>query len=203
MHLSPRRWVATLNVEVISQASSLRGRHNLFILHYASHTIAAAPSNMLIITSRIGQKKFRGPQMSMTYLRDRLILLAADTEGLNILIMLDCCCAAIARWSKLIGSKRVELMAATSPAGISNLKQDHPDLTFTQHWSAAFKHYPELGHPFNCENLRSFINAQCDLEQFSALYILLEEMRTPITFRPPATNTVMCCCPNCHNRPSH
>jgi len=184
--------VAAVNWEIISQADSIQGKRKLFILHYAGHAIASAPSNILIITSRISKGEFLGPQMSMTYIRDGLKLLAGDTEGLDVLVVLDCCCAAIAGRGKLIGGKRMELMAATSPAGLSNSREDYPGLTFTQHWCAAFEHYLKLERPFNCEDIRNFINALHDLEQFPATYVLREGWGAPITFRaPPAATTTM------------
>jgi hypothetical protein len=45
--------VSTVNQEIISRASTLQGNRRLFILHYAGHGIASAPSNTLVITSRI------------------------------------------------------------------------------------------------------------------------------------------------------
>ncbi len=133
--LADEEKVATLNLEIITQ-NSLKGSCRLFILHYAGHAIVAAPSNILVITFRI---KFKGPQMSMIYIRDRLMHLAEDSDGLDILLMLNCCCAAIAERGKLIGGKRMELMAATPVTGLRNSREDHPKLTFTQCWCIAFE----------------------------------------------------------------
>jgi len=182
--------VVTLNLEVITQASSLKGRRKLFILHYAGHGIAAAASNTLVITSRIAKGEFKGPQMSMTYIRDGLMHLAADSDGLDILIVLDCCCAAIAGRGRLFGGKRVELMAATSPGGLSNSREDHPELTFTQRWCTSFENFLELGIPFDCDDLKKSINVAHGLEQFPASYVLREGGGIPIKFRAlPAART--------------
>lgn len=184
--------IADLNQEIIAQAQLLIGRRKLFIFHYAGHAVSATSSNSLIITARIGKKDFKGPQMSMSYFRDGLMHLADDTDGLDILIVLDCCCAAVAGRGKLGGGKRMEVMAATSPAGISNSREDFPGLTFTQRWCAAFEEFRLLDHPFNCEDLRNSINAAHDLEQFPATYVLREGWGAPITFRAtPTTSTTM------------
>jgi hypothetical protein len=106
--------------------------------------------------------------------------------------VLDCCCAAIAGRGKLGKGRRVELVAATSAAGLSNSREDHPELTFTQRWCSAFQHCMKLGRPSNCEDLRNYVNQQADLEQFSAMYILREGWGAPITFRAlPAATTPM------------
>ena len=182
--------VTAFNLDVITQANSLAGRRKLFIFHYAGHAIASAPSNALVLTSRIAADEFNGPQMSMTYIKDGLMYLAADTEGLDILIVLDCCCAAIAGRGSLTGGKRVELMAATSAGGLSNSREDHPELTFTQRWCTAFEKFLDLEHPFDCDDLKKAINIAPGLEQFPATYILREGGGIPIKFRAlPAAST--------------
>src|SRR5260370_1331176 len=110
-------------------------------IHWKSDRNEGDASNTLVIASRIAKGEFKGPQMSMTYIRDGLMHLAADSDGLDILIVLDCCCAAIAGRGRLFGGKRVELMAATSPGGLSNSREDHPELTFTQRWCTSFENF--------------------------------------------------------------
>ena len=170
--------VTTLHQEMIALAKSIQGRRRLFILHYAGHAISAAPSNELVIIPKVDS-----PRMSMTYLRDGLKHLAEDTDGLDVLIVLDCCCAAIAGRGTVIGGSRVELMAATSPNGISNSREDRPGRTFTEHWCEAFKAHLAVGKPFNCDDIRKTINSDHDLEQFPATYIVREGWGLPITFR--------------------
>ena len=63
----------------------------------AMTSLAAAPSNELLIIPRV-----EGLRLSMTYLRDGLKHLAEDTDGLVVLIVLDCCCAAVKFWKVLI-----------------------------------------------------------------------------------------------------
>ena len=170
--------VTTLHQEMIAQAKSIQGRRRLFILHYAGHAISAAPSNELVITPRVD-----GLRMSMTYLRDGLKHLAEDTEGLDVLILLDCCCAAIAGRGNVVGGSRVELMAATSPNGISNLREDIPGRTFTEHWCEAFEKLLAVRKPFNCDDIRNTINSYHDLEQYPAIFIVWEGWGLPVTFR--------------------
>ena len=90
----------------------------------------------------------------------------------------------------MVGGKRVELMAATSAGGLSNLREDHPELTFTQRWCTAFERFMDRGLPFNCDDLKKSINGAQGLEQFPASYVLREGGGIPIKFRAlPAAST--------------
>jgi hypothetical protein len=51
-----------------------------------------------------------------------------NSSGLDVLFIMDCCCAAIDRRGGTLGG-RVEFMAATAPSGISNVRVD--GITFT------------------------------------------------------------------------
>jgi hypothetical protein len=61
---------------------------------------------------------------------------AVKSSGLDVLFIMDCCCAAIDRRGGTLGG-RVEFMAAsTAPSGISNARVD--GITFTQDLCEAF-----------------------------------------------------------------
>ena len=81
--------------------------------------------------------------------------------------MMDSCCAIEGRGEKAKGM-RVELVAATAPKGISNLRWDGQ--TFTQHWCEAFTRLLKIGKPFTlCDNVIKRITApDPELEQFPA-----------------------------------
>lgn len=175
--------------EVVEQASTMPGKRKLFILHYAGHAIAASKSNSLIITARIGQEESEGPQLDMSLIRDSLQVVVKSSPGLDILLLLDCCCAAVAgRGSDTIG-QRMELMAATSSSGLSNSRQDQGK-TFTQYWCEAFDQFFEVGLPFDCTDIEKVINANFNLEQFPATFVLREGWGVPIKFIAVPHSTV-------------
>ena len=108
--------------------------------------------------------------------------MASNSSGLDILLVIDSCCAATAgRGGKAKGA-RVELMAATARKGVSNSRKD--GWTFTQHWCKAFTRRLEMRKPFTCDNIVEDINPDSELEQFPSTFVLREGWDLPITFRP-------------------
>lgn len=164
--------------DIVPKSSSRR----LFILHYAGHAIAGSTTDTLMVTPRIDQNLGGGPQLNITYVKDVLKEMAAKGKGLDVLLVLDSCHAAISgRGPKATKGARVELMAATAPGGISNSRKD--GRTFTEYWCSAFSKLLEGGAPFTCEDLCRDINSVGQLEQFPAIYVLREGWDVPITFR--------------------
>jgi hypothetical protein len=153
----------------------------LFILHYAGHTIAGSTTDTLMATPRIDQELGAGPQLDITYIKNGLKEMAGNEEGLDVLLVLDSCHAAISGRGKSTRAAKVELMVATAPGGVSNSREDGQ--TFTQHWCSAFSKLLKVGAPFTCEDLHGDINSDAQLEQFPATYILREGWDVPITFR--------------------
>jgi hypothetical protein len=178
--------VIDLIVIIHNQVRLMQSKRRLFILHYAGHGTA---NEKLLITPRIGvtidkddpNSNAKGPNLNMSLIKDSLQTLAANSSGLDILILLDCCCASTAgRGMDTIIGERLELMAATSRGGISNLRRDGK--TFTQNWCEAFETFLDLRKPFNCNDLLKFINKDAELEQFPAAFVLQEGWGVPITF---------------------
>jgi hypothetical protein len=101
-------------IDMFAEGQKMAGKRRLFIVHYAGHTVTA--SNGLILTSRISEEIDDGDrtQFNMTYVRDSLRQLALNFCGLDVLILLDCCCVAVAGRGQGIKGERVELMAAAS-----------------------------------------------------------------------------------------
>lgn len=139
----------------------MNGKRQLFILYYAGHAAAPGRFNNLDITSKISLDKINGSQLNMSLIKDSLKELALTSKGSNVLILLDCCCAAVARRGT-ISRERVELMAATASGGISNSRQDGKN--FTQHWCQAFEELPTVGQPFDCDDIKTTINSIYNLE---------------------------------------
>jgi hypothetical protein len=116
----------------------------------------------------------------MSIIKDQLKDAASNCPGLDILLVMDSCCAAIAgRGGKAKGS-RVELVAATARKGISNSRKDGQ--TFTQHWCEAFTKLLEIGKPFTCDDIIKDIIPDSELEQFPSAFVLREGCDLPITF---------------------
>lgn len=175
-----RRQLFPLGCEVIKQAESQSGSRKLFILHYAGHAIAGSKLGSLIIVPKLGQELKKGPEIDMSIIKDQLKDAASDCPGLDILLVMDSCCAAIAgRGGKATGS-RVELVAATARKGISNSRKDGQ--TFTQHWCEAFTKLLEIGKPFTCDDIIKDIIPDSELEQFPSTFVLREGCDLPITF---------------------
>ena len=181
LSLSDDDRVFGLGAEVVNRASSQSGSRKLFILHYAGHAIAGSTPNSLIITPKIGQELGRGPEIEMSLIKDELKVTSLKASGLDVLLMMDSCCAAIAgRGGKAKGA-RVELMAATACKGVSNLRRD--GRTFTQHWCEAFTKLLGVRNPFTCDDIIKDITPDSELEQFPSTFILCEGWDLPITFR--------------------
>jgi hypothetical protein len=175
--------------EILEQAESMTGRRKLFILHYAGHAIAAGTSNSLIITSTIDGDDDKTSNLNMTLIKDALKDLASTSVGLDVLLVLDCCCAAVAGRGRVTSGERVELMAATSGGGISNSRKDGK--TFTQHWCLAFDKFLERGQPFCCNDIETTINSNFTLEQYPATFVLREGWGVPVTFRALPSSTTL------------
>jgi len=174
--------VFCLGGEVIKQAESQSGSRKLFILHYAGHAIAGSTLDSLIIVPQLGQKLGSGPQIDMSVIKDELKVTASGCSGLDILLVMDSCCAAIAgRGGKARGS-RVELVAATARKGISNSRKD--GRTFTQHWCEAFTKLLEIGKPFTCDDIINDIIPDSELEQSPSTFVQREGWDLPVTFCP-------------------
>jgi hypothetical protein len=163
----------------IDQVGKMEGKRKLFIFHYAGHAITGNATELLI-TPKISEEEI-GRHLNMTLIRDSLKELAATSDGLDVLFLLDCCCSAIAGRGNVSLGQRVELMAATSPKGLSNSRQDGQ--TFTERWCQVFDDFLALSQPFDCNQIRDAINTSRDLEQFPAIFVLREGWGVPITFR--------------------
>lgn len=135
----------------VTQAASQSRCHELFILHYAGHGIAGSTPDSLIIVPRIGQDLGSGPEINISPIKDGLKDIASKSSGLDVLLVMDSCCAAIAGRGGKAKGMRVELMAATTRKGISNSRVDGQ--TFTQHWCEAFTKLLGIRKPFTCDDI--------------------------------------------------
>ena len=82
----------------IAGAVSQSGRRKLLVLHYAGHFIAGSTPESLIITPKIGQELGGGPEIDMSLIKNILKDLASKSLGLDVLLVIDSCCAGIAGW---------------------------------------------------------------------------------------------------------
>jgi hypothetical protein len=148
-------------------------------LHYAGHAITSSTPDSLIITPKISQELGSGPEMNMSCIKDELKDMGSKSLGLDVLLMMDSCCAAIPGWGRKAKGVRVELMAATACKCISNSRED--GRTFTQHWCEAFTKLLEIGKPFTCDNIIKDITPDSE-QQFPSTFVLCEGWDLPITF---------------------
>ena len=121
------------------------------------------------------------PYVNMSFIKEGLKTLCSRSPGLDILMVMDCCCASVAGRGDPATGARVELMAATSPKGISNSRID--GTTFTQHWCSSFNELLKSGTAFTCHEIMNKINSHQELEQFPRSFVLHEGWEVPITFR--------------------
>ena len=80
----------------IAGAVSQSGRRRLLIPHYAGHAIAGSTPDSPIITPKIGQEPGGGPEIDMSFIKNTLKELASKSLGLDVLLVIDSCCAGIA-----------------------------------------------------------------------------------------------------------
>jgi hypothetical protein len=78
----------------------------------------------------------------------------------------------------------VELMAATSPGGISNAKVDGDRCK-------AFDKLSAGGDPFTCYDIINKVNSGLKIEQYGRLFVLQEGWDLPITFRSPKDQSTL------------
>jgi len=191
----------TGTVEILNDASTLdlvmkyremsgllTGHRRLFILHYAGHAVPGSTTRDLTLVPKIGQEKDEGPTFDFSLVKAMLKGDAAVNSGLDVLFVMDCCCAAIGGRGGTVGA-RVELMAATSPGGISNARVDGD--TFTQDWCKAFDKLSAGGDPFTCYDIINEVNSGLKIEQYGRLFVLQEGWDLPITFRSPKGQTTL------------
>jgi len=174
--------------EIINRAKSMTALRKLFVLHYAGHGAPSNNASHLIITSTICNEPLAtAPHLNMSYIKESLRELASTTSGLDILLILDCCCAATAgRGATQIVGERLELMAATSSRGLSNSRLD--GITFTQSWCVAFETLFNRGKSFTCDDIHLCITKEQELEQFPGLFVLREGWKVPISFHSSANS---------------
>jgi hypothetical protein len=107
----------------------------------------------------------------MSTIKDHLKEEVSRSLGLDVLLVIDSCCAAIVGRGGKAGA-RVELMAATASKGIRNSRKDGQ--TITQHWCEAFERRLEVGEPFTCDDIVKDITPDPKLEQFPSTFVLRE-----------------------------
>ena len=117
-----------LGPNVVDKAASLSGSRKLFILHYAGHAIAGSTPDSLIIVPKIGQELGRKREINMSFIKEELKVTSSRSSGLDVPLVMDSCCAAIAGRGGKVRGARMELMAATSRKGLSNSRKDGRDL---------------------------------------------------------------------------
>jgi hypothetical protein len=178
--LSDDERVCKVGGEVVAGAELQSRSCRLFILHYAGHAIAGCTPDSLIIVPSIGQDLGNGPQIDMSLIKEELKTMSLQSSGLDVLLMINSSCAAIAGQGKKAKGVRVELMATTACKGISNSREDGQ--TFTQHWCEAFTKLLEIGEPFTCNDIIKVITPNPELEQFPSMFVLHEGWDLPITF---------------------
>lgn len=191
--LSDNEKVITITMKLNDLVEAMTGARQLLIFHYAGHGTGHKDHDNLIATSKISQGELgelvKVSHLNMTLVRDTLRDLASTSIGLDALMLLDCCSASIAGRGKIITGERVELMAATSAGGISNSRKDGE--TFTIHWCRSFDKLFNDGKPFGCDDIVASINANKELEQHPATFVLREGWGVPITFRAPILSTTL------------
>jgi hypothetical protein len=69
--------------------------------------------------------------------------------------------------------------------------QEDKGKTFTQYWCAAFDKFLGEGRPFNCSDIKTYINSDPKLEQFPATFVLRNGCGVPIKFMAPSYSTAL------------
>ncbi|KAI9135841.1 hypothetical protein BKA69DRAFT_371291 [Paraphysoderma sedebokerense] len=169
---------------------SLCGKRKLFILHYAGHATEGCTSANLVLTPKAGQARDIGPEIEFSTIKDALKYKAK--HGLDVLFIMDCCCASIEGRDWVITGGRVEFVAATAGNGIRNSRQD--ETTLTQQWCYAFDKLKATGKPFTCDKVTQSITNDTNLQQFSRLFILREGWDMPITFNAQESTSIVPSC---------
>ena len=186
--------IFNLPIEVMNHTEQLdREKRSLFIFHYAGHATAKSTSNDLILTeinphTQLGDELDEKYTTDFSLIKKCLILASSKNPKMDVLMLMDCCCAAVAGRGGVRPSGRVEFVAATTPTGIANTRVDGQ--TFTQAWCTAFQTLFEQGHEFTTNDIIQGVNADRELAQFPLLYVNREGAGIPITFIPAnATST--------------
>ncbi|KAN0087254.1 hypothetical protein V8E54_000942, partial [Elaphomyces granulatus] len=134
-------------------------------------------SSQLELTPKIDQKE---ETLDFSSVKNIITKVALKTPGLDVLFIMDCCCSAIGGRDGTLGG-RVEFMAATALAGISNSREDGD--TFTQDLCKSFEKF-STKKQFTCFDLMDEINAGPEREQYRRVFVLQGGWNLSITFRP-------------------
>ncbi|KAN0075111.1 hypothetical protein V8E54_007722 [Elaphomyces granulatus] len=150
----------------------LSDQRRLLNFHYVGHAVRGSTSNRLELTPKIGDDE---GTLDFSAVKDMITKNALRTAGLDVLYIMDCCCAAAGARGGSLGG-RIEFMAATSPGGISNSREDGD--TFTQDLSKSFVRLAAEKKHFTTFDLMDAING------LSGIEVLQEGWKLPVTFRP-------------------
>ncbi|KAI3651702.1 hypothetical protein MP228_003005 [Amoeboaphelidium protococcarum] len=129
-------------------------KRTLFIFFYAGHATKSSTSSSLILTARFEEAEEDGickTQRDSTILHDALMRASRANPLLDVLMVVDSCCAAVGGRRNIPKSGRVEFIAATTETGISNTRKDGQ--TFTKAFCKAVKELSESREDFSTDDI--------------------------------------------------
>jgi hypothetical protein len=163
--------------EVFNALPSGTPSRRLFIFHYAGHSIAGT-----FLAPKSDQKWGTGPQIDPSRLIKDLKAEASTQLGLDVLFILDSCCVSRNVEGPLAKGARVEWVAASSHASLTNARTASDGQNFTQYWCAAFNRLLDTGKPFVFEDIKNTINPDSWVRPFPGMFVVREGWDLPITF---------------------
>jgi hypothetical protein len=154
------------------------------IFHYSGHATTNSTSNDLILTeidpaTQVDELDENNKE-HFTPIKQILIKAASKNPNMDVLMIMDCCCAAVGGRGGSQRSGRVEFVAATTQPGVANTRVDGQ--TFTHAWSAAFKTLFDQDQEFTTCQIIDIVNTDTMLARFPLLYVKHECAGIPITF---------------------
>lgn len=158
-----------------------KAKRGLLIVHYAGHGTKGSTSSNLMLVPVIGQENDK-PALKFHYIKQNLM--GSAEHGLDVLMVMDCCCAAAGAGRGSYKNGRVEFVAATTQEGISNSREDGQ--TFTQAWCIAFEALMEQKKLFCTEDVITQLSTKQNenLAQFPYCFVLQEGSELKISFNP-------------------
>ncbi|KAI3638081.1 hypothetical protein MIR68_003692 [Amoeboaphelidium protococcarum] len=168
-------------------------KRTLFIFFYSGHATESSTSSSLILTARFEDAKDDGickTQRDFTILNDALMRASRANPLLDVLMVVDSCCAAVGGRGNIVKSGRIEFIAATTETGISTNTRDDGQ-TFTQAFCKAVKELSASRGDYTTDDIvAKFNDERVLLAQYPRLFVQHQGKGLPISFSKAINDAV-------------
>jgi hypothetical protein len=159
-----------------------KSKRSLFIFYYAGHATESSTTSSLVLTQKykiVEGDDHDSTQRDFMRINNSLLTSSQANPLMDILMVMDSCCAAVGGRGSRGRTGRIEFVAATTATGIANARQDGQ--TFTQAWCNAVEKLCSTQAEFTTENIVHQVNEDRNLAQYPRLFVKRQGNGLPIT----------------------